>query len=127
MCVCVYDSIPLLCFLYVEDLICVHSLVQGILSHFVDRVCHHVIPLDEREYQLSHLNEENEFLKTEFAADEASFVTTEAETSAKLEAKTHQLEKERNFAFVEKIQAQNALVAMQADLLETQANVAEGL
>lgn len=46
-------------------------------------------------------------------------------TAAKWEAERHHLERDKIFYFVERIQAQNALESVRADLSEEQANVAE--
>lgn len=96
-----------------------------------------------------HMRQENELLKMELASYEASFVTMKddkqkleatyqelqkekdqllsqyTEAAIKWEAERQQLEKEKNFSFVEKIQAQNSLKYVRSNLSEAQANMAE--
>lgn len=56
-----------------------YPLVQGVLSNFVERICHQVLPLHDREYVLLCLREENEALKGELASYEVKVAAMEGE------------------------------------------------
>lgn len=102
--------------LQVEDTVSVNSLLQGILPHFVDRMCQHIAPIYEREYQVVHLIEENELLKKELAANEATLSSLESDKQ-RLEAANNELQREKDQLISQRVEASAMWEAQRCQLL----------